>query len=134
MEKLPYTSLQLTEAKAAVFSPPSPAVPEADEDSFSRMRPLYLVNRRPDIKILAARFKSATDREFGNWQAVGPVPVDSSNGIQDSGATWILLGYVPMEVNLESQLRCQHKSGAVGIARAASLLVPSHMRFGVAVL
>jgi hypothetical protein len=134
MERLRHSLPQLMEVRAVTFSPPSPVVSEADEDSFSRLRPLYLVNRRPEIKILAARFKPATDSEFGDWQAVSLVPADPSNGTQNSSVTWILLGYVPVGVDLESQLRCQDQNEAVGIARAVRLFIPSRMRFGVAVL
>src|SRR5713101_1614320 len=101
MGKRPYSTPQLSQCNAISFSLPSALPSEDDEASFSRMRRLYLVNLRSDITIVAARFRVSGETGFGDWHAVSELSNESRHTGQGSNARWILLGYVPTDVEVE---------------------------------
>ncbi len=134
MGKRPYSTPQLTQCNAISFSLPSEPTSEVDEASLSRMRRLYLVNLRSDITIVAARFRVSGETGFGDWHAVSELPSESRHTSQGSNARWILLGYVPADVEVECQLKIYDRVGMGGVTPTRKFSIPARLRYGLAVL
>lgn len=134
MGKRPYSAPQLTQGNAISFSLPSEPTSEVEEASFSRMLRLYLVNLRSDITIVAARFRVSGESGFGDWHAVSELPSESRHTSQGSNDRWMLLGYVPADIEVECQLRIYDTVGVGGVTPTRKFSIPASLRYGLAVL
>lgn len=134
MGKRPYFTPKLTQGTATSFSLPTEHTSAVDEASFSKLRRLYLVNLRSEITIVAARFRVSGEIGFGDWHAVSELPSKSRHTSQGSTDRWMLLGYVPADIEVECQLRIYDRVGVGGVTPSRKLSIPASLRYGLAVL
>lgn len=131
--KASYSAPRLAQLETAAFLAPSWDEP-VEDSSFRSLRPFYLVCRKPGVSVSAVRFKLDGEQAYRDWQAVAAVD-GNDVGSQDSSAhTWLLLGFVPVGVRFDVELRCCDTHGRIGIAECHNLIALEGRPFELAQL
>ena len=118
--KTAYVPPRLGQYEPAFFS--APIWVEEEMDSFRNLRPFYLVCRTARFSVSAVNFKLEGDQGYRGWQAVSVVADDDSFPPHTKVHKWFLLGFVPVGVRFNLQLRCLDAQGRIGLARCYNLI------------
>jgi hypothetical protein len=133
--KKSYAAPQLLKQRPVAFDDPQKEASPEDLTATERLRPLYLLNRRTDLKPIATRFAIHGDRRRGNWQKVllDPGTVQESEWPGAEGE-WYFLCYVPHSSHLTIELQTLGPDAKTRIAIANEVSIPAERKLGLVVL
>ena len=133
--KKSYAAPRLVTQRPVVFDDPRNEVSPEDLTATERLRPLYLLNRRTDLKPLASRCAIQGDRRRGNWQKVllDRGTVQESEWL-DAEGEWYFLCYVPHSSDLTIELQTLGPDAKTRIAVASEVSIPAERKLGLVVL
>jgi hypothetical protein len=103
--KRAYSPPHLTQLESRDVSEPAWASP-GDDASFRLLRPFYVVHPKREFAVIAAALKFHGDKNYRDWQPVADsAPQQSHTGLSDQIYQWILIGYVPPNVQFDAKLK-----------------------------
>jgi hypothetical protein len=127
--KRAYSPPQLTQFVSREFSELAWESPGAD-NSFQILRPFYLVYPGREITVIAASLKFQGDKDHRSWQPVAnSAPPESDAEHSDEHYEWILIGYVPPNVNFDARLKLRNSQSKLAIAVLRDLVATEDRPF-----
>lgn len=111
-----YSPPQVTQFESRGFSELAWESP-GEDNSFRVLRPFYLVYSRYEFTVIAASLKFQGDKDYGGWQPVAnSAPPQSRIESSDEHYEWILIGYVPPNVDFDARLKLRDSQAKLGVA------------------
>jgi hypothetical protein len=127
--KRAYSAPQLTQFDSREFPELSWESP-GEDNSFRALRPFYLVYPRRKFTVIAASLKFRGDKDHGGWQPVAnSAPPQSHPEHSDEHYEWVLLGYVPPNVNFDARLKLRNSQSKLAIAVLRDLVATEDRPF-----
>jgi hypothetical protein len=132
--KRAYSPPQLTQFESREISELSWESPGEDH-SFQLLRPFYLVYPRREFTVIAASLKFQGEKDHRSWQPVANSappqsrPEPSVEHPSDEHYEWILLGYVPPNVNFDAKLKLRNPQAKLAIAVLRDLVATQDRPF-----
>jgi hypothetical protein len=117
-----YSPPHLTQFESREVSEPAWRSPGEDE-SFQLLRPFYVVHPKRDFTAIAAALKFQGDKNYRDWQPVADsAPQRSQAGLSEQMYQWILIGYVPPNVQFDAKLKLRDTQSRLGVAVVRNLV------------
>jgi len=130
-----YEKPQLLTQRPVVFADPVEEACPEDLAATERLRPLYLLSRRTDLKPIATRLAIHGDRRRGDWQRVFHDPGASKESEwQNADGEWFFLCYVPHGSHFTIELQTLGPDAKTRIAVANEVSIPAERKLGLLVL
>ena len=124
-----YSPPQLTQFESREFS--ELAWESSGEDkSFRDLRPFYLLYPRLEFTVIAASLKFQDDKDHREWQPVAnSAPPQSPLDSSQENYEWVLLGYVPPNVNFDARLKLRNPQSKLATAVLRNLVASEDRTF-----
>jgi hypothetical protein len=134
-----YSPPQLTQFESREFSELAWESPGEDK-SFQVLKPFYLVCPKREFAIIAASLKFQGEKDHRGWQPVANSappqshPQHSGEHLSDGHPSnehyeWILLGYVPANVNFDATLKLRNPQAKLATAVLRDLVATQDRPF-----
>jgi hypothetical protein len=127
-----YIEPELQTLDVQVFEGPWTEVLPDDFAAVDKLRPLYLLNREPDVLPIATRITVSIDRQPREWQKVLALP--ASPALQEGEGVWYLLSHVPHSIAFAIELQVRSPDAKVRIAHKERIKLLADRKLGLFVL
>jgi hypothetical protein len=130
-----YSKPELLRYRPHVLDDPREAASPEDAAAAQRLRPLYLLSERTDLRPIATRVAIRGDRRRGEWQKVLLDPGMLMEGEQeDAAGTLYFLCFVPHSIHFHIELQTLGPDTKTRIAVANEVSIPSEGSLGLLLL
>lgn len=129
-----WTPPRLLTLRPVVFDDPQREASPEELAATERLRPLYLLNRRTDLKPIATRFAIHGDQLRGNWQKVLRDARALKEFESEAEGEWYFLCWVPHSSHLTIELQALHPDAKTKITTANDVSIPPDRKLALVVL